>query len=112
MTWPNPNIQRTDERSAEQPNSGNLTGLTQTPNASQPSNASLFENATQQPIKPLQVMNVSSNQDNRDLRGQGYNDGCSDALHGVISSSLDKHSNTYRLGYKEGYDACSEELTK
>jgi hypothetical protein len=64
--------------------SGNLAGLNQAPNVSQPFNASLFENVTQQPIK----LNVSSNQDNRDLRGQGYNDGCSDALHGVLSSSL------------------------
>ena len=50
MTWPNSNIQLIDERSAEQlrPTSGNLTGLTQAPNASQPSNVSLLENATQQ----------------------------------------------------------------
>ena len=44
-----------------------------------------------------------------DLRKLGYDDGCLDARKGTVSSSLSEQSNTYRLGYKEGHDACSEE---
>jgi hypothetical protein len=41
-----------------------------------------------------------------DEHKQGYDDGCSDARNGTVSSSLSAQSNTYRLGYKEEHDAC------
>jgi CHRD domain len=50
---------------------------------------------------------ITELQSTDDLRKLGYNDGCLDARNGIVSSSLSEKSNTYRLGYKEGHDACS-----
>lgn len=48
-----------------------------------------------------ETMSAFTDRQNIDLRKLGYDDGCSDARDGILSSSLGEQSNTYRLGYKE-----------
>jgi hypothetical protein len=72
------------------------------------SNSTLIRNQTNVAYNET----ITFNAQNNDLREQGYSDGCADSLNGLISSSLSNQSDTYRLGYKEGYDACPAETTQ
>lgn len=56
---------------------------------------------------PIEILETSDLQEMTNQRKLAYDDGCSDAKNGIISTSLGKQSDVYRLGYREGHDACS-----